>query len=181
MKGRLPVNGAEWAYYACLGSAAGLLAVASIIQRQWELALVALAAGAGWAGARRFGWRRLSPVGFLALALAAVSGLWRHLPAAALVVVMALALAAWDLDGFAARLARFQPRRDQSQFVKNHLARLLVVIGIGMALGEAALLLRLSLGLGWVAALGLLAVFILLQALRLLGGEEAAPAEKHDA
>jgi hypothetical protein len=150
------------------------------VKGQWSLALVALAVGAGWAGAHRLGRSWLSPMAFVVLVGCAVVGLLRAMPAAGLVAAVAAALAAWDLDGFAAQLARFEPRPDQGPLVKNHLGRLLAVTGLGVVLGEAALGLRLALGLGWVAALGLLAVIILLQAVRLLGGEAEEQVKKND-
>jgi hypothetical protein len=168
---RTRVTGAEQGFYACLGGAAGLLALLVAANGQWGLALVALATGAGWGWAHRQAWRWLSPFAFTVLVGCAVAGLLRDVPVAGLVVGVAAVLAAWDLDGFAARLGRFEPRPDQAKLVKHHLQRLAVVIGLGVILGEAALTLRLTLGLGGVAALGLLAVIILLQAVRLLGGE----------
>jgi hypothetical protein len=173
-------NWAERGFYGSLGSAAGLLTLLAIGKGQWSLALVALAVGAGWAGAHRLGRGWLSPLAFVVLVGCAVVGLWRNMPPAGLVAAVAAALAAWDLDGFAAKLARFEPHPDQSLLVKNHLGRLLAVTGLGIILGEAALGLRLALGLGWLAGLGLLAVFILLQAVRLLGRETEEQVKKND-
>jgi hypothetical protein len=173
---------AERGFYLSLGVAAGLLALLSLMERQWALALAALMVGGGWAGARRLGrrWRWFSPLAFMMLVGGAVVGLVRNFPAGWLVVEVAAALAAWDLDGFTAHLARFAPHPDQAQLVKNHLGRLLAVIGLGVILGEAALALRLSLDLGWVSALGILAMVILLQAVRQLGGEPDELVKKKD-
>ena len=97
-----------------------------------------------------------------------------------LVVGVAAALAAWDLDGFADHLAHFEPRADQAQLVKNHLGRLLGVLGLGVILGEAALSFRLALGLELVAVLGVVSVMILLQGVRLLGSETEEQVKKED-
>jgi hypothetical protein len=102
----------------------------------------------------------------------ATAGLWRHLPAAWLVVGVAGALTTWDLDNFAARLGRYAPRPDHARLVKDHLRRLLMVTGAGVALGEAALKIRLTLSLGVVMGLGLLAFFLLMKAARLLADDE---------
>jgi hypothetical protein len=169
-KGR-PMNWAEGSFYLTLAGAAGLLALPAAAQGQWTLTLVVLSTGAGWGGAYWLGRRWLSPLAFLILVGCAVVELWRNVPAAWLVAGVAVALAAWDLDGFAARLARYEPRPDRKQLVKNHLGRLLGVIGLGLILGEVALALRLALSLGEVAAVGLLAIGILLVGMRLLGGD----------
>ncbi len=178
-KGRR-MNWAEGSFYVSLAGAAGLLALPSAVQGQWDLALLVLAAGAGWGGGHWLARRWLSPLAFVILVGCAAAGLWLDVPAAWLVAGVAAALAAWDLDGFAARLARYEPRPDQSQLVKIHLERLLAVMGPGVILGEAALLLRLTLGLGVVAVVGILALVILLLGMRLLGGDFQGPVKKDD-
>ncbi len=178
-KGRR-MNWAEGTFYAGLAGTAGLLALPAAAKGQWDLALVVLAVGAIWGGAHWLTRRWLSPLAFVTLVGCAVAGLWRNVPAAWLVAGVAAALAAWDLDGLAGRLARYGPSPDQTQLVKNHLGRLLGVIGPGVILGEAALVLRLTLGLGWVALAGLMAFVILLVGMRLLGEDSQAAVKKND-
>ncbi len=175
------MGSAERAFYLSLGAAVGLLAILCLWHHQWALGLAALAVGIAWGGAHWRGWRWLPPVAFAALVALSAAGLWRQLPAAWLVVAVAAALAAWDLDSFAARLARFAPGPDHARLVKDHLVRLLLVVGAGIALGEVSLVIRLTLGLGVVMGLGLLAFLILTQAARLLAGDGGeAPASKPD-
>jgi hypothetical protein len=174
------MNWAEGSFYVSLACAVGLQALPAAAKSQWDLALVVLAVGAGWGGAHWLARRWLSPVAFVILVGCAVAGLWRNVPAAWLVAGVAAALAALDLDGFATRLARYEPRPDQTQLVKNHLGRLLGVMGPGVILGEAALMLRLTLGLGVVAVVGLLVFAILLLGMRLLGRDSERPAKKND-
>ena len=167
------MNDAERAFYVSLGAAVGLLGLTCLWQGHLGLALAMLLLGAGWGAAHRLGWRWLSPLAFVALVTLAVGGLWLNLPAAWLVAGVAAALTTWDLDNFAAQLGRFEPRPDHAGLVKNHLGRLLIVTGVGLVLGEAALVTRLTLGLGVVVGLGVLAFIILTQAARLLGGDGA--------
>jgi len=174
------MNWAEGSFYACLACAAGLLALPAAAKGQWDLALVVLAVGVGWGGTHWLTRRWLSPLAFVLLIGCAAAGLWRDVPTAWTVAGVAVALAAWDLDGFAARLARYEPCPDQTQLVINRLGRLLGVIGPGIILGEAALVFRLTLGLGVLAALGLSAFILLLLGMRLLGGDSQRPAKKND-
>lgn len=164
---------AEQVFYASLAVTVGLLGVLALGQGQWGLALAALALGAGWGGAHWRVWRGVAPLAFAALVGVAAGGLWGHLPATGLVVCVAAALGAWDLDGLASRLAQFNPRPEYARLVRNHVGRLLVVLGAGVALGEAALWFRFTLGFGLVLGLGFLAFLILTQAARLLMGEAA--------
>jgi hypothetical protein len=177
LRGGPPANWAEGGFYLSLEGAAGLLALLAATRGHLSLALVALAVGVGWAGAHWLERRWLSPLAFIILMGCAVAGLWRNLPAAWLVAIVAATLAAWDLDSFAARLRRFEPRPDHAGLVKNHLGRLLAVTGLGVILGEAALSLRLRLSLGGVAVIGLLAFIILLQGMRLLGRDTQEPSK----
>jgi hypothetical protein len=174
------MNWAEGGFYLSLAGTAGLLAVLALAQGQWTLAIIVLVVGGGWGGAHLAGRRWLSPLAFLILVGCAAVGLWRNLPVAWLVVGVAAALATWDLDGFAARLARYEPLPDQTPLVTNHLGRLLAVTGLGVVLGEAALTLRLALGPGEVAAAGLLAFIILLLGMRLLGGDSEERVKSND-
>jgi hypothetical protein len=179
---RPQANWTERSFYLSLGVAVALLAGLALVNGQGGLALLALLVGVGWAGVHRLGgrWRWFSPLAFLLLGGEAVVGLVRGFPAGGLVIGVAAALAAWDLDGFAAYLARFGPNPEQTPLLKKHLGRLLVVLGGGVILGEAALVLRVTLSLGWVATLGILAMVILLQAVRQLGGEPEVPVRKKD-
>lgn len=175
---------AERGLYLSLVGAAGLLALLAAAKAQWGLALAALAVGTGWGGAAswpRLGRRWISPLAFVALTVCAAAGLWNNLPAAGLIVAVAAGLAAWDLDGLTARLARFEPQPEQTQLVKNHLRRLLIILGLGVILGEAAIAFRFAWSLEAVAALGLLAVLLLLLALRLLDRDTDERAKDHDA
>jgi len=174
------LNWADGGFYLSLAGAAGMLARLAAAHAQPSLALVAVAAGGAWATAHWLGRRWLSPLAFVMLVGCAVAGLWRNLPAAWLVADVAAALAAWDLDGFAARLARYEPRRDEPRLVANHVGRLLGVTGLGVILGEAALVLRLALGLGEVAAVALLAFILLLQGMRLLDGDSEGEVKQID-
>jgi hypothetical protein len=164
----MKANSADKALAVSLGVAAGLVTLTALGQGQWVLALAAVALGAGWGAAHRLGWRWAPPLAFTGLVLLAVNGLWHNLAAEWLVAGVAAALAAWDLDGFAARLALFEPRPEHARLIRSHLGRLALVTGVGLALGEVALRLRLTLGVSLVVGLGLLAFFLLIQAARLL-------------
>lgn len=172
---------AERGFYLSLTGAAGGLALLAAAKSEWGLALATLVIGAVWGGAYHLGYRWLSPLAFVALTICAAAGVWHSLPAAGLVIVVAVALAAWDLHGLAARLSRFEPRPDQIQLVKNHLRRLLTICGLGIILGEAAITLHFAWSMEAVAGLGIVSVLLLLLALRLLDRDADETAKDQDA
>jgi len=151
-----------------LAVAAGLPGILALAAGQWPLALAAAALGAGWGVAHRLGWRWASPLALVGLIWLAVNGLWHQLSADWLVGAVTAALCAWDLDGLAVRLARFEPRPEHSRLVQSHVARLLMLMGAGLVVGEAALRIRITLGVSLAVGLGLVVFILLRQAAQVL-------------
>lgn len=150
---------------------AGLAAAAGFtLAGAWQLGVLAVGLASLWIVARRKGWSGASSpllLGFIVLAALGTGlrggAIWTPL-------CLAAALAAWDLDRFAGRLAGGPPTAsagaderaaDAAALERRHLARLGGVIGLGLALGWASQALRLKLDLtvmlllGFVAILGL--------------------------
>ncbi|MFO7170033.1 MAG: hypothetical protein DIU80_018575 [Chloroflexota bacterium] len=142
--------------------AAGLIpAVAYAGAGRLTEALLCAIAGAAWLGGLRRGLGWPGTVGFLLLVgLAGFAVLSSLAPAWGLASVAA-ALVAWDLTGFALRLQAIGRVVDEERLWRAHARRLAAVVGAGLALGAAALLVRIELGFIWVLLLGLAGVVAL--------------------
>jgi len=92
---------------------------------------------------------------FIAFLSAATLGILIEMPELAMLLGLLAALAYWDLDAFQRRLGLVEPGEATSRLEKSHLGRLGLVLGLGLALGLAALFIRLNLTLCWGILLGL--------------------------
>lgn len=154
--------------------AAGLLQVSGVVlSGGWLIALLAAAAAALWlADYARAQHRLASPMLVAFVVLAAVSaGLPGGRALAPLAVVAALA--AWDLDRFAARMDAVAAtdeaqRAERRRLEVQHLYRLAVVAVLGLALAWLAEAIRVELSFGWAIVLGLLAALGLAALVRAL-------------
>lgn len=154
----------KWLIAASIGLAALILAAA--LSAAWPLAALALALGAIWLGGAWRGWRWAATLGLAgALGLGAVGALLR-LPALALLTSACLALIAWDLDGFARRLAGASRAADADALTRAHVGRLLAVVAAAWALAAAAVSARVGLGFDWALLLGALAILGLWRVMR---------------
>ena len=137
----------------------------------WPLALPCVALGALWlvGFARRLeGLGSLMLVAFVVAAGVGVSLSQRSIWAPPTVV---LALAAWDLERFGARLRLADASAETGELERRHLWRLLAVSGLSLALAWAALGSRLKLDMAVALALGFLAILGLSQVVRALARE----------
>jgi hypothetical protein len=180
--------------YTAILLASAVLAVSFGWAGIWPLALAAVAAGILWAYAFRRHWEgaaSLLLVCFVILAALAVNLAGGRLLAPVAVVA---SLAAWDLHRFLARLrsgfaedvededadiedaetvVETAPEdllleQERRELERQHLRRLLVVSGIGLALAWIAEAARFRLALPVALALGLLAILGLSQVVRSL-------------
>ncbi len=138
----------------------------------WPLVVLALAIGAFWLLELRRGRHRVaSPLlaGYVILAALATGTAVSFLAPLAVVA----ALAAWDLDRFAARLdeagrANEASLAERRSLEAQHLRRLLRVSLLGLALAWLALAVRVQLAFGLAVALGLVAALGLAALVRAL-------------
>ena len=137
----------------------------------WPLALPCLALGTLWL----IGFaRRLEGVGslmLLAFLIAAGVGVSLSQSAIWAPPTVVLALAAWDLERFGARLRLADASQETRELERRHLWRLLAVSGLSLALAWAALGSRLKLDMAVALALGFLAILGLSQVIRALARE----------
>lgn len=104
-------------------------------------------------------------VGFVMLSTASL--LQGHVPLAGLVATAA-ALVVWDLHAFRQRLASVGHIEAAPRLMRAHVQRLFTVVGLGLVLGTAALLVRMSLDIGLIVLLGLLLIVGLSQTISFL-------------
>ncbi|MGD8624715.1 MAG: hypothetical protein PVF47_02325 [Anaerolineae bacterium] len=150
---------------ATVGLATLALALGYGLGAQWTGTAAALAAGLLWLAAW---WRRLpwtAAAGLVAFTILAAGGIWLGLGAGWMLLALIAALAAWDLDAFARRLAGADRIHEEEAVERRHLARLGLVIGLGGFLALLALGIELRLTFLPALLLGLLAVIGLGRAL----------------
>lgn len=157
------------AFLISLGLSLACMAAAFLSLSGWIQIVIGLSIGAQWAflvwNGRRTYW--FSFLGLLALL---VYGAALNLPTAWLLGSLVTLLAAWDLGEFTAHLSTFDPDQVSPLLVRNHLNRLLVVAGAGLALGGIALIIKIRLEFGSAVLLGLLVFVGLAGAVRFLRG-----------
>ena len=157
--------------WASIGLAAGALALGYGLAGLENGALAAVVPGGLWAVGQ---WRRLvwvAPVGFVSTAGISAAGLLLGVGVGWMLVAVVAALSAWDLDAFARRLRNAARVANRDDLEGQHLLRLLVVDGLGLALAAAALGVRLRLGFGLVVLLGILVILGLSRTISLLRHE----------
>jgi hypothetical protein len=101
----------------------------------------------------------LGSVMFIFVVIAAALGILAEMPSLAMLVAILAALAAWDLNAFQARLALAPKDEKTLALEKAHLLRLGWVLGAGLFLSLAGLLVQIRLSLLWAMLLGVVVVF----------------------
>lgn len=147
------------------------LALAYGLHGWWIAALVILIVGALWLLAQRLGWSWVAHVALVLFVSAAAFGLGQDLPTGWMLFGLVAALSAWDLDHFAHRLDGAERVQRARLLGRRHLRRLLIVDGLGLLLGGAALTIQVQLDFGLILLLGLLALLGLSRAVRFLRRE----------
>ena len=132
---------------AVLGLAAGFLSLSP-----WaSLVLVLLGAAWTWGLTRRWEW--VATIGLFLSCAAAAAGILLEQPPFFLVLGACLALLAWDLSAFAARLRRASPEDDLAGLEKRHFLRLGLIACLSLAAILFAQLWKMRLGFEWIALL----------------------------
>lgn len=140
----------------------------------WPVGLLAVGLAGLWLVARRRrpgvgAWHAMPLLLAFILLAAAAAGL----PSARFWAPLSLvaALAAWDLERFAGRLAMAEPSAETRDLEQRHLRRLAAVAGSGLLLGWAGQAIHLKLDLALILLLGFLAILGLNRLVRSLVSE----------
>lgn len=136
--------------------AAALPGVAHAMQRNWWPTLVVCACGLLWLIGSRSSRLWSAGIGLPALTASAVWGLEAGWPPVLALLVVVLALLAWDLHHYAERWRR---AAGPTSLERRHQARLLAVAACGLLVGVVAL--EMSFGLDFALALFLVGLAIL--------------------
>lgn len=151
----------KWLALISIGGTTGLLCAAFAGQQRWLLALAAGLLGAIWLAGSWKLWVVSNDAGLLvAVGLAGAAVILDDATILPLLAIV-FALAGWDLTRFAQREAAIDVIQNAGLRRRVHLQWLGVVCAGGLAVGILAENWRLSLGLGWIVLLGLLAAFSL--------------------
>jgi hypothetical protein len=117
-------------------------------------------------------WAWIDSLGLAAFGCATAAGVWFGLGSSSALLTMVASLSAWDLGHFRRFLLVTQRVEAREAMERRHLGRLLVVDGLSLVLGFAALRVRLQLRFVWSLLLGILLVLALGQMMALLRREE---------
>jgi hypothetical protein len=132
--------------------------------------VVLLVLGGGWLAGLLHGWRWSSTIGLFCVYGFSAAGLLLNLPLAFLFAGALCAFLAWDLTDFESRLRLASPEDDLPGLVRRHLARLGLVLLIGLALSLASLAWRAKAGFEWTVILVLFSIWGIGQVIRRLLG-----------
>lgn len=145
--------------YASLLVCAGTLAW-GYAQAGWAVPAWALAGtGLLWTVALVKRWHWSAGVGLLIAVAAAGAGLWLALPPGWMIAGALAGLVNWDLADFTYRM-RLSAEGDESRALeRGHLARLAILVLVGLVLASGAMLLRLQFSFEWAIFLVLAAAW----------------------
>jgi hypothetical protein len=143
-----------------------LVAIPAAVRMQWLACALAAGIGPIWLAAQR---RHVlfAPYGLGSLTLLAAGEMIFGGSAPMLMAGVVAVLCAYELDCFAFRLRSIDVVR-RAAIERAHLRRLLPVATIALALGELAVVLRLTLSFGWLVVLAVLGVLVLGRVVRFL-------------
>jgi hypothetical protein len=159
----------------CILLAAGSITAGYAQGAQLRTGLWLAAAGLAWLAARRLdrGW--IDSIALLLYTGAAALGTLFQAPAGWMLVSLAAALSAWDLAYFTRRVKGMEGEQASRALERQHLQRLAMVIGAGLAVAGAAMafatLLRIRFSFGLALLGGLLAFIALSQVIGFLRRE----------
>ena len=146
----------------CIGSCTVLLSGAFGVTQQWVFVPISLAIGIAWFWLEWRGQGQVADLGMVSVTtLSAVQVIRGSVPWL-MVVVMVLALSAWDLSCFRQRLMDAGQDDMRRSIEKRHLRRLLMVNIIGLALAELAISIQLRISfyaLLFIGGVALLAIY----------------------
>lgn len=149
----------------------GLVSVALLAARDYWLALAALALGAAWLALEVRERQTAVSLFFLLFVGFAVYGSVQNLATPIMLLAVCTNLAAWDLSRFYVRIKDEADDDARRVMEKNHLQKLGVTVGTGLALGLIPMIIRLPLNFVVFAGIVLVALMLLRRSVLSLRGE----------
>jgi drug/metabolite transporter (DMT)-like permease len=151
--------------HASILLASGLIALAYAMNQYYLLAVLPLILGVLWLLDHRLRWQHLASLVLVIFSMFCVLGYWLQLSMPVLVLALSAALAAWDLDHFFRRIQAQPPVRAFDRMHNYHIKQLAFVIGIGIALAQAILLIQITLNFWVIFVLSLIVIISLTRVL----------------
>jgi len=145
-------------------STAGI-AIGLLYQSDWAGAGFCMLIGLIWLASLARRWDGVSSLLFFAQAVACSVAYLSGIPAFLALGCLLLALCAWDLHRYARHLEEVKPPESARRFERRHLRRLFTILGAGLAVSAAGLLVHFHLGFSLAFILALLAIFGTYQAI----------------
>jgi hypothetical protein len=131
----------------------------------WSGAAFCLLIGLLWLASVARRWDGLSSLLFFAQVVACSVAYLSGVPAFVALGCLLLALCAWDLHRYARHLEEVKPLESARRFERRHLRRLFTILGAGLAVSAAGMLVHLRLGFSIAFILALLAIAGIYQAI----------------
>ena len=157
----------------CIGLSTFLIVLSYAINQFWVAAFLITILGILWMVGYLKGWKWQTPVMFTLFIGASAIGLWLNLSQWLILLSMAGAISAWDLDHFTQRMRYAGLVVERPNLEKYHIKRLLVVNLFGLLLSVIALNVQVKLGFGAILLLGMIAVLGLNQVIIFLKGKSS--------
>jgi hypothetical protein len=154
-----------------IGIATLLLALGYAMGGRWMGAATSVALGCLWLVGLWRGWTGMEALGLIGAVGIAAVGVWLALSTPVLLAGVVAALVAWDLDRFVQRTRNAGHVAEAAALTRAHLGWLLVVAGLGLALGAVAAGIQVPLSFGWALLLGTVAILGMSRAIRSLTRE----------
>lgn len=140
----------------------GALAAGYALGGFWSVSDALVISALLWLVEQRGRWAWISSLFLVCLILVAAGGIWLGLSPVWMLIGVAGTLTTWDLEHFVRRVRSTAESKSDlggyDHLARRHLGRVLLVDGVGLALGTVALLIQVNLSFGVALALGLLAV-----------------------
>lgn len=155
-----------WTLRASICAASLALASAYALEPLWAGMALSLSLGLFSLTGQAAGWRWSASLALSGFVILAATGVVLRLAPVAMLLATTLALVAWDLLRFAARLSNVGLVANQPALARAHLRRLGLVAVPAMLLGALALAIRVSLNFGWALFLSFTILFVLSRLLR---------------
>lgn len=155
----------RYCFYGALALAVVAPVIGCLLVGAWPAALALAAVGGGWLFAHQRDRGKEEAFFAVYLALTVWAG-YEQVGAGWLLAGATTALMTWDLHGFGRRLTAVPHIAGEAVLVQTHLRRLVLVGGIALCGGGAALLVHINLTFSAAFVLSIFAMWALNQAIR---------------
>ena len=141
------------------------LVIGLVYLSDWGGAVFCLLLGVVWLASLARRWDGLSSLLFFAQVTACSVAFLSGVPSFVALASLLLALCAWDLQRYARHLEEVKPPESARRFERRHLRRLFTILGAGLVISSAGLLVHFRLGFGITFILALLGIAGIYQAI----------------